>query len=109
MFEIGRQFYFPVWTEGCWLGDFPGSPVVKTWPSSAGGVRVQSLVRKLRTYMPPGQKSKTKNRSNIVTDSLKTLRMVHIPQKINLKKILKKIRNQMDCLGNTWRLNNKTN
>ena len=35
-FEIGRQFYFPVWTDGCWLGDFPGSPVVKTWPSSVG-------------------------------------------------------------------------
>ena len=40
--------------------------------------------------MPGGQKSKTKNRSNIVTDSLETLRMVHIPPKNKLKKNLKK-------------------
>ena len=38
--------------------DFPGGPVVGTWPYSAG-VQVQSLVRELGSHMPRGQKSKT--------------------------------------------------
>ena len=49
------------------------------------GVWVGSLVRELRSYMPFGQKIKAKNRSNIVTNSIKTLKMIHI------KKVLKKI------------------
>lgn len=38
------------------MGEFPGSPVVKTSLSSAG-VWVQSLVMELRLCMPWGQKS----------------------------------------------------
>ena len=38
------------------LGDFPGGPMVKTSPSSAG-VAGGSLVSKLRSHMPCGQKS----------------------------------------------------
>ena len=36
--------------------------------------------------MTCGQKAKTKNRSNIVTNSIKTLKMLHIKKKKNLKK-----------------------
>ena len=41
-------------------------------------VRVQSLVRELGSYMPCGQKTETWNRSNIVTNSIRTLIMVYI-------------------------------
>ena len=47
-------------------------------------VHVQSLVLELRSYLPCGQNPKTCNRSNIVTNPIKTLKMVHIK---NLKKI----------------------
>ena len=47
-------------------------------------VQVPSLARELRSHMPRGQKTKTQNRSNIVTNSIKTLKMVHI------KKMFKK-------------------
>ena len=60
------------------LGDLPGGPVVKTLLSNSG-VTVPSLVRKLRSHLPRGQKNKDmKNRSNIVTNSIKTFKMVHI-------------------------------
>ena len=36
------------------------------------GVQVRSLVGELRSHMPRGQKTKTKNRRNIVTNSIKT-------------------------------------
>ena len=42
------------------------------------GVQVWSLVGELGSYMPPGQKTKTWNKSNIVTNSIKTLKMVHM-------------------------------
>ena len=45
------------------------------------GVWVQSLVRKLRSHISLGQKTKTWNRSSIVTNSRKTLKMVHIKKK----------------------------
>ena len=56
--------------------------MVKTLSSNAG-VQVQSLVWKLRSYMPHGQKTKAENRNNIVTNSIKTFKMVHIQKKIN--------------------------
>jgi len=37
----------------------PWSPVVKTSPSNAGVLKVQSLVGELRFHMPLGQKTKT--------------------------------------------------
>ena len=40
------------------------------------GVRVQSLVRELRSYIPHGQ-----NINNTVTNSMKTIKMVHIKKK----------------------------
>ena len=39
------------------LGNFPGGPVVKISPFTAG-VQVQSLVGELRSHMPRGQKTK---------------------------------------------------
>ena len=41
-------------------------------------VWVQSLVRELRHHMPQGKKQ---NRSNIVTNSIKTFKMSHIKKK----------------------------
>ena len=45
-------------------------------------VEVRPLVRELRAYMPLGQETKTENRSNIVTNSIKTLKMIHIKKKM---------------------------
>ena len=51
-------------------------------------VRVQFLVVKLRCHMPMGKtkQNKTRNRSNVVKKSIKTLKMVHICLKIFFKK-----------------------
>ena len=51
-------------------------------------VGVQSLLRELRPHMPCGQKAKTYDRSNTVTNSTKTLKMVHIKKKFLKKKNL---------------------
>ena len=48
-------------------------------------VQVRSLVRELRPHTPPDQKTKTQNRSNIVTDSIQTLATVHIKKEIKWK------------------------
>ena len=45
------------------------------------GVRVQSLIRELRFHLPEGQEKKKKNRDSIVTNSIMTLKMVHIKKK----------------------------
>ena len=46
------------------------------------GVWVQSLVRELRPHMPQGPKNQnTNNRSNIVTNSIKTFKMIHFKKK----------------------------
>lgn len=53
-----------------------GGPVAKiSLPMQ--GVRVPSLVRELRTHKPHSQKTKTQNRSKIVTNSIKTLNDSH--------------------------------
>ena len=92
----------------CW--DFPGGPVLKTLPSKVGGCGFDPwsgtkggipggsdskesahkricLLWELRSYLPHYQKD-IKYRSNIVTNSIKALRKVHI------KKIFKKSVNQ---------------
>ena len=53
------------------------------------GVWVPSLVRKLRSHMAGGQKNKTYNRNNMVTNSVKTLKTVIKKKKKSLKKIFK--------------------
>ena len=72
-------------------GDFPGDPAVGTLPSNAEGV---GLIPGQRANMPLSQKTKTYNRSNVVTNSIKTLKMVHT------KKILKK-GEELSCLPPT--------
>ena len=49
-------------------------------------VQVQSPVRELRFHMSHGQNIKTPYRSNIVTNSIKTLKMVHIKKILNKRK-----------------------
>ena len=48
---------------------------------SMQGAQVQSLVRELRFPHTWGPKTKIKNRNNIVTNSMKTLKTVHIKKK----------------------------
>ena len=42
------------------------------------GLQVPSLVGKLRSHMPFGQRTTAENRSSIVTNSIKSLKMLHI-------------------------------
>ena len=66
--------------------DFPGGPVVKTLPSSAGDA---GSIPGWGAKLPHASGSKNQNikRSNIVTNSIKTLKMVHIKKK-SLKKCI---------------------
>ena len=50
-------------------------------------VWVQSLVGELKSHTPWGQKPELKNRSNIITNSIKTLKMVHIKKSLKNKRI----------------------
>ena len=49
-------------------------------------VQSQSLVGELKSYKPHGHKTKTWNRSNIITSSLRTLEIIHILKKKKKKK-----------------------
>ena len=61
--------------------DFPGGPVVKTSPSAAKGVgSIPGQGAKISHASGP--KNQDVNRSNIVTNSIKTLKMAHIKKKI---------------------------
>ena len=51
------------------------------------------MVRELRLHIPQWQKSETENRSTIVVNSIKTLKMVHIKKK---KKELKEAESPRD-------------
>ena len=66
----------------------PGTSLVVQWLGfhpPLQGVRFQPPVRELESHMPHGQGTKPQNRGNVVTNSTKTLKMVHIKKK-NLKK-----------------------
>ena len=55
--------------------DFSGSPVVETLSYRAeGDGLIPALLRKLTSHLIPSQKTKTLNRSNIGTYSIKTLK-----------------------------------
>ena len=60
--------------------------MVKTSSSSARGV--QFLIGELRSHTPGSQKTKTENRNNIVTNSIMTLKIVHIQKNLKKKKII---------------------
>ena len=60
--------------------------MVKISRSNVGGAG-SSLVRELRSHIPPCQKKQNINdRSNTVTNSAKTLKMIHIKKKKIFKK-----------------------
>ena len=68
-------------------GNFPGSPVVKTLLSNVGDINsIPDQGYKIPHALGP--KNQNAKKSNIVTNSIKTLKMVHINKK-NLKKINK--------------------
>ena len=87
--------------------DFPGGPVVKTLPCNAGGVgsihdqgaKVLHTSRTTTaTTKKPAEKQNINNRSNIVTNSIKTLKMVHV------KKFQKRREQKLaHCLFTMWR------
>ena len=58
--------------------DFPGSPVVKTSPSNTGGA---DSIPGRGAKIPHASRPRNQNRSNIVTNSIKTLKMVHVKKK----------------------------
>ena len=71
-----------------------GTSLVVQWVRfrfSMQGEQVWSLVRPLGYHIPHGQGTKTQNRSNVVTNSTKTLRMVHIQKKKKLTRDLAKM------------------
>ena len=72
-------------------GDFPDGPVFKTRSSASGGVGL--IPGPPANILPHASWSKTKtwDRSHIVTNSIKTFKMVHI------KKNLKKIKELYSC------------
>ena len=59
------------------------------------GMQIRSPVWKLRSHMLQGQKSKTFFKSNIVTNSIKTFKMVHIKRKPS--KFFKQRKNKTIC------------
>ena len=62
--------------------DFSDGPVVKTLPSNAGGAgSIPGQGAKI-TYASGPKNQNIKERSSIVTNSIKTLKMVHIKKKI---------------------------
>ena len=72
------------YTIKTWVRDFPGSSVLKTWPSGAGGVdSIPGWRARIPHVLGPKQTNKQTNRSSIVTNSLKTLKMVHIKKSLS--------------------------
>ena len=66
--------------------DFPGGPVVKTSPSNTGGA---GLIAGWGTEIPQASRpadQNINNRSNIITKSIKTLKMLHIKNTLLKKK-----------------------
>ena len=58
--------------------DFPGSPVVKTSASSAGGT---GLIPGWRAKIPYASRPENESIHDIVINSIKTLKMLHIKKK----------------------------
>ena len=68
-----------------WFGDFLGGPEVETSFSNAGNVgSIPGLGAKISHALGPKKHKTHKNKSNIVTNSIKTSKLVH--NKKNLEK-----------------------
>ena len=75
-----RQLWFKIID----FGDFPGDPVVKTSPSIAEGVGwIPDQEAKIHALWPKPKTlgKKERNRNSVVTNSAKTLEVVHIKKK----------------------------
>ena len=72
--------------------DFPSDPVHKTSLSNAGNMgSIPAWGAKIQYALWPKNQNKTKqkkNRSNILTDSIKTLKMVHIKKSKKSKQLI---------------------
>ena len=70
------------------IGDFTGGPVVKTSPYNADGMGlIPGWGAKISHASRPKKKKKAKqNRTNMVKNSMKTLKMFHIKNQNLLKK-----------------------
>ena len=67
--------------------NFPGGPVVKTSPSNVGSAgSIPGWGAKIPHALRPKYQKNPQNRSNIVTNSIKTLKMVHVKNKKKSKK-----------------------
>ena len=69
-----------LWSKEYWNRDFPGGPLLKTSPFNAGDAGSISA-HGIKISYALWLKTKTLNRNNIVTHSIKTLKMVHIKKK----------------------------
>ena len=67
-------------------GDFPSGPVVKASPSNAGGAGSSPGQGAKIPYASWPKNQYANDRSNMVTNSIKTLKMVRIKKKILKKK-----------------------
>ena len=67
-----KQVLHKITTTEMWYRDFLGGPVVGTSSFKAGGVGLISVLG-VRSHVPHSQNTKTENRSNSVTNSIKTL------------------------------------
>ena len=80
-------------------GNFLGSPVVKTSPSNAGGA---GSIPGQEFNIPHDVQVKNQNiekkKSNIVTNSIKTLKVVHIQKDLEEKKC----KSQCSFIGGAW-------
>ena len=65
--------------------DFSGGPVVKTLPSIAGDMGLISGQRAKIPHASWPRNQNINNRSNSITNSIKTLKMVHIKEKKTFK------------------------
>ena len=84
-----------------WIGDFVGGLIDWTLPSSAAGAGLIPGRRAKITHVSKGQKKKKKkkNRDNIVTNSINTLKTVHL-KKIWIDATSKKMHKQSES---TWK------
>ena len=79
--------------------DFPGGPVVKTSPSNAGGAgSISSQGAKISHALQPKNQN-VNNRSGGVTNSIKTLKTIHIKKKTLKIYVLDKLHSDMGYGG----------
>ena len=89
-FLISRLFILPevFLTIKKWRKSYLGNSLAVQWWRLRLPAQGCGFVGKQRSHMLWGQKNKTQNRSNVVTNSTKTLKMVHIKNAVLEKSYL---------------------